>query len=148
MSLLLLYGNNAIYISESLSSLRLTVGVYMAMRVTQVLFFAYYSIASHFHRLQNRVYVGLTLVTECIWIPLFFEEVSERAKIAVAVLAIVCEQASYMVSFGPWIGRWADLEFRSALDIDHENDRYTAFTVSRVPISSRHFAEVCVRSSF
>ena len=79
----------------------------------------------------------LTLITECIWIPLFFKDVSDRAKVAVAVIAIACEELSYIVTFGPWLGQWLELEYRAALDIDHENDRYTAFTVRGYPLRSK-----------
>lgn len=33
------------------------------------------------------------------------------------------------MTFGPWIAKWLHLEFTTAVDIDHENDRHTAFTI-------------------
>jgi hypothetical protein len=33
------------------------------------------------------------------------------------------------LTFGPWIARWFGLEYTTAVDIDHENDRHAAFTI-------------------
>ena len=66
-----------------------------------------------------------------IWVPLFLDEehVSNPVKIAVAVLAIVYEEVVYVLTFGPWFAKWMKLEYTTAVDIEHENDRYTAFTI-------------------
>lgn len=130
MALLILYGNNANFVSESLPALRATVGAYQCIRFTQLSFFLMYSVASHHHRLQNRIYAGLTFVAMLIWIPLYFEDVSDGAKVAVAFVAIVFEQLAYVIGFGPLVTNWLKLEFTTAVDIAHEEDRYTAFTIS------------------
>ena len=44
MALLVLYGNNANFVGESLDSLRITVATYMVIRFSQAMFFVYYSI--------------------------------------------------------------------------------------------------------
>jgi hypothetical protein len=89
MALLVLYGNNANQVRESIHALRATVGAYQCIRFTQLSFFFMYSVASHHHRTQNRIYAGLTFLGLLIWIPLYFETVSDKAKIAVTVIAIV-----------------------------------------------------------
>ena len=129
MACLILYGNNANYVGESLSAQRATVAAYQCIRFTQLSFFALYSVASHHHRTQNRIYAGLTFVALLIWIPIYFESVSDRAKIAVAALAIVWEELAYVVGFSPFVANRLNLEFTTAVDIGHENDRYTAFTI-------------------
>ena len=129
MALLVLYGNNANYVGDSLAAQRATVGAYMAIRFTQLSFFLMYSVASHHHRLQNRIYAGLTLLGQFVWIPIFFEGVSNRAKIGVAVVAIAWEEISYVAGFSPWLAKMFKLEFTTAVDIAHEEDRYTAFTI-------------------
>jgi hypothetical protein len=78
---------------------------------------------------------------------LLYEGISIRTKVIVAVLGIVYEvrtsipfklfhenpntakEISYVITFGPWLARWLNLDFSTAVDIDHENDRYTAFTI-------------------
>ncbi|RVX69833.1 hypothetical protein B0A52_05667 [Exophiala mesophila] len=129
MTLLVIYGNNAVYVAQDLGALRATVGSYMVLRFSQICFYAVSSVASHHHRAQNRAYFALMLVGICIWIPLLCENVSDHAKIVAAVVAILYEDASYVISFGPWVSRWLKLDYSSAVDIDHENDRYTAFTI-------------------
>lgn len=70
-----------------------------------------------------------------------------RTKAIVAVVGIIYEvkmsiplmflrqtsntykEVSYVITFGPWVARWLNLDFSTAVDIDHENDRYTAFTI-------------------
>lgn len=129
MALLILYGNNANYVGEHLWAQRATVGAYMAIRFTQISFFLMYSVASHHHRIQNRTYACLTLVGMSLWVPIYFEGVSDRAKIAVAAVAIVWEEMSYIIGFAPIITKILGLEYTTAVDIGHENDRYTAFTI-------------------
>ena len=117
MALLILYGNNATHVGESLEALRATVAAYQCIRFTQLCFFLMYSIASHHHRIQNRIYASLTFVAQLIWIPLYFEDISDRAKIAVACVAIFWEQFAYLVGFSPIIAKYFNLEFSTAVDI-------------------------------
>lgn len=111
MTLLILYGNNANYVGESIEAQRATLGAYQTIRFTQLCFFLMYSIAGHHHRSQNRIYAGMTFIAQLIWIPVYFESVSNTAKIGVAVAAIVFEQLSYLVGFSPLIAKFLNLEF-------------------------------------
>ena len=129
MALLVLYGNNANYVAEDIHALRITVAAYQCIRFTQLSFFLMYSFASHHHSLQNRIYAGLTALGLLLWVPLYFEGVSHHAKIAVAFVAIVWEEVAYVVGFSPFITNILGLEFTTAVDIGHEDDRYTAFTI-------------------
>ena len=129
MALLVLYGNNANFVGESLSAQRITVATYQVIRFTQIFFFFMYSFSSHHHRTQNRVYAGLTCIGLLIWVPIYFESVSDHAKIAVAFVALIWEEFSYLTGFSPVIAKIFDLEFTTAVDIAHEDDRYTAFTI-------------------
>lgn len=129
MALLILYGNNANEVGNDIHALRATVGAYNCIRFTQLSFFFLYSVASHHHRTQNRIYAGLTFLGLCLWIPLYFESVSHRAKIAVAVVAILWEETAYILGFSPFVSNMLKLEFTTAVDIGHEDDRYTAFTI-------------------
>ena len=129
MALLILYGNNANEVGHSIEALRSTVGAYNCIRFTQLSFFFMYSVAGHHHRTQNRVYAALTFLGILIWIPMYFEGVSHHAKIAVAVVAILWEQVAYAFGFSPFLSNLLGLEFTTAVDIAHEDDRYTAFTI-------------------
>jgi low temperature requirement protein LtrA len=129
MALLILYGNNANFVGEDLWAQRITVAAYQCIRFTQIAFFFMYSLASHHHRIQNRIYAGMTFIGLLIWIPIYFEEVSDKAKIAVAAVAILWEEFSYVIGFTPLIPKKFGLEYTTAVDIGHENDRYTAFTI-------------------
>jgi hypothetical protein len=99
MALLVIYGNNANFVAEDIHFMRATVGAYMIIRFSQSCFYAIYSIASHHHRTQNRAYFALISVGLCIWIPLLFESVSIRSKIAIAVVGILFEVRNI---YCPW----------------------------------------------
>ena len=129
MALLVLYGNNANEVGSELQAQRATVAAYQCIRFTQLCFFFLYSVASHHHRTQNRIYAALTLIAVCLWIPIYFEGVSNHAKIGVAVVAILWEQFAYLAGFSPACAKMLGLEYTTAVDIDHETDRYTAFTI-------------------
>lgn len=129
MALLVLYGNNATLVDEDIGALRTVVGAFMAARVTVALVYAISSFASWQHRPQARLMAALILVGLLIWVPLYFESVSVRAKIAVAVVAIVFQEASWIFTFGPWIKKKLRLEYSTAVDIAHEIDRLAAFFI-------------------
>ena len=129
MALLVVYGNNATLVAEDIGAMRTTVGAFMAARFTVMCVFTISSFASFQHRPQARLMAGLIFVSLLIWIPLYFESVSIRAKIAVAVVGIVFEEAAWIVSFGPWIKRRLSLQYSTAVDIAHEIDRFAAFFI-------------------
>ena len=116
MALLVLYGNNANYVGESIEAQRATVAAYQCIRLSQLCFFLLYSISSHHHRSQNRIYAGLTFIAQLLWIPIYFEGVSNTSKIAVAAVAIFWEQLAYMIGFSPLIHRFLHLEFTTVGD--------------------------------
>jgi low temperature requirement protein LtrA len=131
MALLVLYGNNAPLVSEDISAMRTTVGAYMVARFTIMLTYWIYSFASIEHRPQARIFASLNFVGLLIWMPLLIgeENVSLRAKIAVAVIAIIYEEIVWIFSFGPWIKRRLKLEKSTAVDVNHEIDRQAAFFI-------------------
>ena len=79
--------------------------------------------------LTRKPIAGLIFISLLIWIPLYFESVSIRAKIAVAVIGIVFEEAAWIISFGPWIKKKLSLQYSTAVDISHEIDRFAAFFI-------------------
>jgi len=129
MALLVGYGNNANEVVDSIAAMRTTVGVYMTARFTMATTYSVYSFASTEHRPQARVFAAFNFVGLLLWIPLLFESVTIKAKIAVAVIAIVYEEAVWIFSFGPWIKRLLKLEYSTAVDVPHEIDRQAAFYI-------------------
>jgi len=104
--------------------MRTTVGAFMAARLTVMCVYIIASFASFQHRPQVRLMAGLIFISLLIWIPLYFEIVSIRAKIAVAVVGIVFEEASWILAYGPWIKKKLSLQYSTAVDITHEIDRF------------------------
>ena len=129
MALLVLYGNNATEVANEISAMRTTVGALMAARFTAALVFLTCSFASYQHRAQARLMAGFILVGLCIYIPLFFESVGIRAKIAVAAVAITFQEAAWILTFSPWIKKRMNLMYSTAVDISHEIDRLAAFFI-------------------
>ena len=129
MALMVLYGNNATLVAEDIVAMRTTVGAFMTARVTVMCVYITTSFASYQHRPQARLFAGLIFVSLFIWIPLFFDTVTIRAKIAVAVVGIVFQETAWALSFGPWVKKLLNLQYSSAVDISHEIDRLAAFFI-------------------
>jgi len=69
--------------------MRTTVGAYLAARLTEILVCSLYSFASHYHRPQTGIFASFTFVGLLVWLPLFSESLSLRAKVAVAVVVVL-----------------------------------------------------------
>jgi low temperature requirement protein LtrA len=129
MALLVVYGNNATLVAEDIGAMRTTVAAFQAARFTVMCVYIISSFASFQHRPQARIMAGLIFISLLLWIPLYFSTVSIRAKIAVAVIAILFEEAAWIFSFGPWIKKKLALQYSTAVDIAHEIDRFAAFFI-------------------
>lgn len=102
-----------------------TIVPYMMCRLSLALSLFLYSFFIPEHRAQMRLYFCLLLITTSIWIPVIF--VGVRAKIGLAVVAIVLEQLTIMVVFHPTTKRLMKLTMSTALNIEHEVERYATF---------------------
>ncbi|KIY03929.1 uncharacterized protein Z520_00621 [Fonsecaea multimorphosa CBS 102226] len=129
MALMVLYGNNARLVADDIGAMRTVVGAFMTARLTVAAVYLISSFASFQHRAQARIMAGFIVVGLLIWIPLYFESVSLRAKIAVAVVGIVYHEVTWVITFGTWIKRRLKLEYSTAVDISHEIDRLAAFYI-------------------
>ncbi|KAH0844286.1 hypothetical protein AYO21_00761 [Fonsecaea monophora] len=129
MALMVLYGNNARLVADDIGAMRTVVGAFMVARLTVAAVYLISSFASFQHRTQARVMAAFITVGVLIWIPLYFEHVSLRAKIAVAVVGIVYHEVAWVITFGTWIKRHLNLEYSTAVDINHEIDRLAAFYI-------------------
>ena len=76
-------------VDEEISAMRTTVDAYLAAQLTEILAYSFYSFASHHHGPQAWIFASFTFVGLLVWLPLFFESLSLRAKVAVAVVVIL-----------------------------------------------------------
>lgn len=133
MALLVLYGNNANLVDEEdgigLSATRTAAGAYVAARFTTMLVFLISSFASYQHRAQARILAGFMFVGMWLTVPLFCEDVSLGAKIAVVVVIIVYNETTWAITLSPWIKRQLHLTYSTAVDIAHEVDRMAGFFI-------------------
>lgn len=129
MAVLIVYGNNAPLVDEEISAMRSTVGAYMVARMTANLAHLFYSFSSYHHRAQQRLWFVMSSVALCVYIPLYFESVSLRNKIAVAAVAEVLEEGIWMFCYSPLAKRMLRARYTTAVDIAHEIDRFAAFYI-------------------
>lgn len=129
MALLVLYANAAKEVDHSIDALRATAGAYLAARFTTMMLFLICSFASYQHRLQARVMACCMFFGLLIAIPLFFESVSIKAKIAIVAVMIVYQEVTWALSLSPFLKRLLKLRYSTAVDIAHEIDRLAAFFI-------------------
>ncbi|KAK4500144.1 hypothetical protein PRZ48_008330 [Zasmidium cellare] len=128
MAMLVLYANNANEIAE-INALRTTAGAYMVARFTVAMALLISSFASYQHRVQSRIAATFILIGLFLVIPLFFEDISIRGKIAVVAVIIAYQEVAWLIAFGPWIKKALNLTYSTAVDISHEIDRLAAFFI-------------------
>ncbi|KAK5989619.1 hypothetical protein PT974_07873 [Cladobotryum mycophilum] len=129
MALLVLYANNARQVDQDIGALRTAAGAYIVARFSTMSAFLICSFASYQHRMQARIMAGFMFIGLFIAIPLFFEEVSIQAKIAVVAVMIIYQEFTWSLTLSPWIKRKLKLTYSTAVDIAHEIDRMAAFFI-------------------
>ena len=128
MALLVLYANNADD-AEDIGALRTTVGAYMTARLTTGLVFLISSFASYQHRAQARVLAFCMFIGLILCIPLFFDGIGLRAKIAIVAVIIAFQEITWAITLSPWLKKRLKLTYSTAVDIAHEIDRMAAFFI-------------------
>ena len=129
MATLIVFGNNAPLVDEDIGAMRSAVGAYMVARVSCGCAHLFFSVASYHHRPQQRLWVGISIVCLCIYIPLYFESVPMRGKIAAAAVGVAVEEAAWIFSFSPAAKKLLRVKYSTAVDIPHEIDRFAAFYI-------------------
>ncbi|KAJ5595397.1 uncharacterized protein N7459_001605 [Penicillium hispanicum] len=129
MATLVVYGNNAPLVEEDIGAMRSAVASYMVARLSCTAAHFYFSLASYHHRPQQRLWFGLSFFTLAIYIPLYFESVSIRGKIAAAAVAVFMEEISWVFCYSPAAKRLLRVKYSTAVDIPHEVDRFAAFYI-------------------
>ncbi|ODV98188.1 hypothetical protein PACTADRAFT_185383 [Pachysolen tannophilus NRRL Y-2460] len=125
MVLLVIYANNSNYVLESHSETAMVVISYMLCRYSSAAAYFFYSFYVMEHKSQIRLYSILIIITTCIWIPVIF--IGIRAKIGLSIAIMFLEQLSFSMSFHPITKNFLKLEYSTALNIEHEVERFGAF---------------------
>jgi low temperature requirement protein LtrA len=129
MAVLVVYGNNAVLVDEDIGAMRAAVGAYLVARLSTNTTHLVYSFASYHHRAQQRLWFCLSGICLCIYIPLFVEDLSIRSKVAVAAVAIIAEEITWVFCYSPAAKKLLGVKYSTAVDITHEIDRFAAFYI-------------------
>lgn len=124
--LLTLYANSHENVLESVSGAAYTIVPYMLARLSLAAGFFIYSLYIPEHRPQQRLYGTFLIITSCLWIPVIF--IGTRAKIGVSIAIMVLEQVSFLVAFHPFTKKLLKVTMSTALNLEHEVERLSAFT--------------------
>lgn len=123
--LLTLSVNSHSAVLESRKGAAFTIVPYILCRLSMGVSLLVYSFFIPEHRTQQRLYFCFLMVTCCVWIPVIF--VSTRRKIALAITAIVLEYLTFTIVYHPQTKKILKLRMSTALNIEHEVERYAAF---------------------
>lgn len=125
LCLLTLYINSHYDITESYSKAALPVISYILCRLSLAVSLVVYSFFIPEHRPQQRLYAATIFVTSMCWLSVIF--VSARVKIALAFVFLFLEQVCFSICFHPWTKRMLNLTMSTALNIEHEVERFSVF---------------------
>lgn len=129
MTLLVMYGNNCTLVDEEIGAMRATVGAYLVARYSSNTTHLVYSFASYHHRKQQRLWFVLSGLALLVYIPLLVEDISLRAKAAVAAVAISLEECVWIFCYCPLGKKVARAKYSTAVDVPHEVDRFAALFI-------------------
>lgn len=125
--LLVIYDNNCPYVLESRGEAAFTVIPYILCRLSLAVSLLVYSVYVMEHRLQMRWYACSIIVTCCLWIVVIF--LPKWGKVGMSFGILILEQACFSVIFHPWFKRKLKLVYSTALNIEHEVERFGAFYI-------------------
>ncbi|KAL6453334.1 hypothetical protein SBY92_004901 [Candida maltosa Xu316] len=125
LALLTLYINSHYALLNSYDGAALTVVPYIICRLSLATSYFVYSFYIPEHRVQSRIYAGLVVVTSLCWISVIF--VSTRVKIGLAFAFLFLEQVCFVMSYHPWTKKALKLTTSTALNIEHEVERFGVF---------------------
>lgn len=127
LSLLVVYANNASKVAMSSSETALVVGPYVLARFTMATVAFLYTFVIHQHRRQMRFYAISTYCTCALWLAVIW--INVRAKVAVAFICLALEITSYAITFHPWFKKLVRAKYSTAVNIEHEVERVSAFFI-------------------
>ncbi|CCE80289.1 Piso0_003402 [Millerozyma farinosa CBS 7064] len=123
--LLTLYVNSHEKVLENRKGAALTIVPYIICRLSLAVSLCVYSVFVAEHRVQQRIYSASLVVTSLLWLIVIF--VSTRAKIGVSIALMFLEQVCFCLAFHPWTKKKLNLNMSTALNIEHEVERYSVF---------------------
>ncbi|CUM67117.1 uncharacterized protein PRCAT00004806001 [Priceomyces carsonii] len=125
LSLLTLFANSHSKILDGPKEAALTVVPYILCRVSLSISLLVYSIFIPEHRVQQRLYAVLILITSSLWIPVIF--IGTRAKVGLSFGILFLEQVFFIIAYHPITKKVLRLNMSTALNIEHEVERFSAF---------------------
>lgn len=126
--LLAIYANNAATVLESHASTAMVVVPYLLMRLLLAASLWWYLLYIKEHRPQMRLYASGVAVLACVWVSVIF--VRTRAKVGISIALYVLEALWFCFCYHPWVKKnILKAEYHTALNIEHEVERYSAFYV-------------------
>ncbi|OWB61972.1 hypothetical protein B5S29_g2880 [[Candida] boidinii] len=127
LALLTIYTNSAEFVLKDNRSTAAVVVPYILCRISLCISMAVYSFYVPQHRTQNILYACCLLVTCTLWIPVIF--VDTKKKIGLAFMNIFLEITTWVICYHTWTKKLLKLKYTTALNIEHEVERYGAFYV-------------------
>mmetsp|Transcript_6669 Transcript_6669/g.8447 ORF Transcript_6669/g.8447 Transcript_6669/m.8447 type:complete len:508 (-) Transcript_6669:388-1911(-) len=123
--LLTLFVNSSSDVLEGIKGAAYTIVPYILCRVSLAISLLIYSLYIPEHRIQMRIYSVCIFITSCIWIPVIF--IPTRAKVGLSIAVLFLEQLSFTVVYHPVTKRLLKLTTSTALNIEHEVERFATF---------------------
>ncbi|KAK6463827.1 bacterial low temperature requirement A protein-domain-containing protein [Scheffersomyces coipomensis] len=125
LCLLTLFANSHYDITTDRNGAAYTIAPYILCRLSLAVFLLFYSFFIPELRFQQRVYASLIFITCCLWIPVIF--IPTRAKIGLGFTIMSIENLSFVIPHHPWFKKKFKLRTSTALNIEHEVERYGTF---------------------
>ncbi|KAH3678425.1 hypothetical protein WICMUC_001442 [Wickerhamomyces mucosus] len=131
--LLVVYDNNCEYFDEldNHTARVTTVLAYFLARISFGIIILFYSIFIREHRLQMRMFSTTLLITSSLWWLILLIHNNWGRCIFAAILFSI-EQLCWVLSIHPWTKKKLKLEYSTALNIEHEDERFQSFYIIAV----------------
>ncbi|CCH45728.1 putative membrane protein [Wickerhamomyces ciferrii] len=129
--LLITFDNNCEFIDlgdDDENTLWICVGCYSMARLSLSAMLLFYSFFIHEHKIQMRLYGISLIITSLSWFWIF-QIHNDSYKWIFAGFMLVIEQVIFCFSVLPWTKRKLGLEYSTALNIEHEDERFSGFVI-------------------
>lgn len=126
--LIIIYGNNCEYLDKEHNALLTCVVVYFLARVTTALMLAFYSLYIPQHRMQMRFYSACIIVVSSCWFLILLIH-TNWGRCIFAGCFFFLENFVFVVSVHPFFKKYLSKKSSTALNIEHEDERYHAFLI-------------------
>ncbi|KAH3686087.1 hypothetical protein WICPIJ_002924, partial [Wickerhamomyces pijperi] len=126
--LLIIYDNNCLLFEDDEKALRTAVVAYALARISFAGILTFYSLYIKEHRVQMRLFAASLVVTSCLWFVLFGIH-RTAVKVGYCFIVLFFEQLFWVLSIHPWTKRQLKLAHSTALNIEHEDERFQSFFI-------------------